>query len=63
MKDEKTVTANKILMWYSIDFGTTPEEVKATLAKYHNSEDAKKVLLNKSSNLEFRDYDWDVNKA
>ena len=60
--EEGVIEANKLLMWYSEDFGGSEKEVKATLAKFHRDEKVKRALADDATKLQFRDYNWNINK-
>ncbi|XP_011403572.1 PREDICTED: uncharacterized protein LOC105312537 [Amphimedon queenslandica] len=60
----RKVTLSKLFLWYFKDFGSTVEELLAWVSNYLDDNKDINYLLNDVSNIniEYKDYDWLINK-
>jgi hypothetical protein len=59
---DKDVYVSLILKWFKEDFGGSTEARLHWLAEHVKDEATKKLLLDKDADLEFLDYDWNLNE-
>lgn len=58
----RTVYISKIFDWFKVDFGTEKQAVIKYCAQYVSDPAAKKLMLSGTANLDYLDYDWNINE-
>lgn len=59
--EEKEIWLSKIFDWYKSDFEGSGGSIREFLAKYR--EDDRETIMDKTRELKFMDYNWDLNKT
>lgn len=58
----RRVRVSAILDWFGEDFGSTPQQGLASLAKYMPDEATKQLVASEDYTVKFLDYDWSLNE-